>query len=383
MYKKQVPVFLVLCMCKMMIFAQQNTVPLLKLSYQKNDSGDTVVFTINKSPRLNPGSIMLVAKPLNYQRSDTFFFPVIDTLNIFALVIPPVYQFKNILLKGYFYPGIFKVFGRVDRSKDEPINALIITDNQRIYNKAISLNKLKEFSLPPLVFEKSASLVFNYATGKMKEHPDVTIKQYPTVADFTDSIFSETIILKEPVNINPAKADPIVDTGAVFNDPNGITLQTVTVKGVKKSVAEKFNEENSTGVFNDASEKIIDCLSDDDILSYPDCLSFLRTKIPGIIVNVNKFGESIVKWRGHETKAFFIDEIPVDIEQILNMSVADIAIVKSYPPPFFGGAGNGDGGAIAIYTRKGEYTRPGTTVKKWIFSIRGYSNAMHVLFSGK
>ena len=44
----------------------------------------------------------------------------------------------------------------------------------------------------------------------------------------------------------------------------------------------------------------------------------------------------IVKWRGHETKAFYIDEIRVDIEQLLGVNTADIAMLKVYPPPFFG-----------------------------------------------
>jgi hypothetical protein len=38
---------------------------------------------------------------------------------------------------------------------------------------------------------------------------------------------------------------------------------------------------------------------------------------------------------------------------VVNIAVADIAMVKVFRPPFFGSAGGGSGGAIAIYTKKG------------------------------
>ncbi len=103
-----------------------------------------------------------------------------------------------------------------------------------------------------------------------------------------------------------------------------------------------------------------------------------------MISNFNRFGESGLRWRGKEVNAFYIDEILVDLEQILNIPVTDIAIIKAYPPPFFGASGGtGDGGAIAIYTRQGEYRRENSVNNKWLFSIKGYSPAIHILFGEK
>lgn len=33
--------------------------------------------------------------------------------------------------------------------------------------------------------------------------------------------------------------------------------------------------------------------------------------------------------------------------------MSDVAYIKVFPPPFFGGMGGGSGGAIAVYTRRG------------------------------
>jgi hypothetical protein len=210
------------------------------------------------------------------------------------------------------------------------------------------------------------------------------IQQNPLVEQFTDLVFSDSI---ELIKAEVAKLLPVANIkdqeANMFADPSSKQLDNVVIKSTIKTKAEKFNDENSTGIFKDANERVIDCLDNDDVLSYPDCLSFLRTKVAGIDVRLNKFGENSIYWRGHETQQFYIDEISVDIEQLLSVSVADIAIVKAYPPPFFGSGGGGSGGAIAIYTRKGEYRRAGTFEQKWIFLIKGYALAKHVLFSGK
>jgi hypothetical protein len=50
----------------------------------------------------------------------------------------------------------------------------------------------------------------------------------------------------------------------------------------------------------------------------------------------------------------------------------DIAIVKAFPPPFFGAPGGGNGGGIAVYTKRGGENRflPGN---RTVFKIKGYT----------
>jgi hypothetical protein len=63
-------------------------------------------------------------------------------------------------------------------------------------------------------------------------------------------------------------------------------------------------------------------------------------------------GETVVKWRQSST-SFFVNEIQSDVDAIESLSMNDIAYIKVFKPPFFGGFGGSPGGAIAIYTRKG------------------------------
>ncbi len=46
----------------------------------------------------------------------------------------------------------------------------------------------------------------------------------------------------------------------------------------------------------------------------------------------------------------------VSAQDVANIPVSDIAIVKAYPPPFMGAPGSG--GGLAIYTRRGGEVNP-------------------------
>jgi hypothetical protein len=49
----------------------------------------------------------------------------------------------------------------------------------------------------------------------------------------------------------------------------------------------------------------------------------------------------------------FLDEMNADVNLLESISMADVALVKVFDPPFVGARGGGPGGAIAVYTRKG------------------------------
>ena len=313
---------------------------------------------------------------------DIFFLPVIDSVSQYCFVFPSTVH-DNLLLRAYFYPGIFKVSGMIKATgKQAAIKAIVITDNEKVFNKEISLKNENRFSLPSLVFEKQASLAFNYVDEKRwQTHPDVELTVKPAITDFKQLIFSSAIIrIDEQGNRQAEKIildKDIPDNMIKANDKYKV-LKDVEVVTSKKSNIEKFNTQYSTGIFNDGSEKVIDCLDNNSILSYPNCLNYLQTQIPGINVSTDESGDMVVKWRSQTVKAFYIDEIPVDIEQVLGVSTSDIAMLKVYAPLFFGSS-SGSGGAIALYTKHGEYSKSGTGIN-WLFSIRGYSPQINVLF---
>ncbi len=326
--------------------AQSDSLP-VNVILENSGTSDSLWFTVSVNKYTHASSLMFIASLENSEVKDTLFIPVIDSAAHYCFVFPDSIE-QNLLLQAYFYPGIFRISGMVNRQKKSTsIKAILITDNDRIFNKEIPFNTNNKFILPALVFEKDAGLVFNYIDdNKWKKHPDVSITVSPTASDFKQLVFSTEI--KRPgkksdgqSNIN--SKDSLVKAATV--EDKFKTLKSVEVVTVKKKNIEKFNEEYSSGLFNDFSEKVIDCLDNSDVLNYPDCLSFMQGKVAGLNVGYNE-GAMVLKWRGREMKAFYIDEISVDIEQITSVNPAEIAMIKVYPPPFFGSS-RGDGGAVA------------------------------------
>lgn len=364
-------------------FAQSDSLP-LKISLEKNTTGDSLWLTVTLNTYTRPSSLMFAASLENSIEKDTFFLPVIDSGSSFCFIFPAELH-KNLLLQAYFSPGIFKISGFVNDHKTQPsVKAILITDNQQLFNREIVLQDDGHFTLPSLVFENNASLAFNYINqDKKKDHPDISLITTPALTDFKQLIFSSSIKRSDIQNTEAASKPNVVNDSLEkrTNTENKYkTLDKIKVTGIKKSNIEKFDEEYSTGLFHDGNERIIDCIDNNNIQSFPDCISFLQSRVPGLSISTERMGEMAVKWRGHQMKAFYIDEMAVDIDQLVGMNTADIAMLKVYPPPFFGSV-HGDGGAIAVYTRRGEYRIAKADDKKWLFTIKGYSPPVHVLFT--
>ena len=366
--------------------AQINDIP-LSIRLTASTGNDSLWLTVTTEQHQKPSSLMVIATLINSKITDTLFLPVVDSESVFCLVVPPGIK-DDLDLHGYFFPGIFTISGHLNTRKKQPnIRVILLTANNAFYNKEIVLDEGNGFSLSPMVFEKKATLVFNYVNSeKSKGHPDIVLNTIPYASNFKQPLFSDTIKYHEPASALTA-GDSLSTIVAVKKaiSASGIykTMKEVNVKGKIKTKLEKFNEEYSTGLFNDPNERTIDCLEDESILRYGDCITFLQTRVPGLFVSRGLNATVQLQWRGVEVKAFYIDEMQVDIEQLMTLSTSDIAMIKTYSPPFWGSPTNGDGGAIAVYTRRGEYRRPDSNANNWLFTIKGYSPSMYALFGGK
>ena len=258
-------------------FAQLDTLP-VKINLYKNVTGDSLWITVSINTYTKPSSLMFTASLENSTARDTIFLPVIDSSAAYCFVFPASIQ-KNLLLQAYFTPGIFTISGVVNNQKKAlSVKAILITENEKIFNKEVDLMDGNHFILPSLVFENKASLAFNFGKpNKGKDHPDISLITRPLVSDFNELIFSSSIKrIDETKNSLPSNANGGIEPDTT-TDSKYKLLKEVKVTGIKKSRIERFNETYSSGLFKDASERVIDCLDNNNILSYPDCISFLQT----------------------------------------------------------------------------------------------------------
>jgi hypothetical protein len=128
-------------------------------------------------------------------------------------------------------------------------------------------------------------------------------------------------------------------------------LETVTVKAKQKSKQQIMDERYASGLFSGGDATTFDLTDDVSALGAYNILSYLQGRVAGLQITTGGQGSQL-QWRG-ATPSLFLNEMPVDVSQIENIPVSDIAYVKAFRPPFFGAVGGGAGGAIAIYTKKG------------------------------
>ena len=139
----------------------------------------------------------------------------------------------------------------------------------------------------------------------------------------------------------------------LLNFSQAKVLETVTVQAKTKSHLEQMDEKYTSGLFTGGDSRDFDIVNDVMANSEPDIFTYLQGRVAGLQITMPTQGTPNLQWRGG-TPQLYLDETPVDASMIQSIPVSDIAFVKVFNPPFFGGSGGGSGGAIAIYTRKGD-----------------------------
>lgn len=129
---------------------------------------------------------------------------------------------------------------------------------------------------------------------------------------------------------------------------HSVLLKEVTVTARKVPQEEKTEDRYTSGMFKSDNGYTFDLTH--KTIPYTSIFQFLQGRVPGLMIMGNPM-DPTVRWRGG-TPGFFLDEVPVSADEIGTIPVDDIALVKVYRPPFYGGFGGGDG-AIAIYTKRG------------------------------
>jgi len=122
-----------------------------------------------------------------------------------------------------------------------------------------------------------------------------------------------------------------------------------------KTRQELLNEEYCSGLFNTQNADYFD-FSDDRVntsaMGYLNVMDWLQGRVAGLQVYTTRSNLRIPFIR-NQRAGVYVNEIRVDYDYLNMLPVTDIAMIKIIKGPFIGGWG-GSGGAIAIYTIRGE-----------------------------
>lgn len=348
---------------------------------------DSIWITLQQSAFVKAGTLMVVAKAIEADVTDTLYYPAIDTLNSFLITVPENLQNNKISISTFYYPGLRQITGTLNNSKiSSSLLMFVFGKDMPNYNKVIEVKEDKHFVLPKMVFENKATVFFNFLGTKRKQKPDIAIELLPKTKDYdsvTTTVFNFAANLFTSAEYDSLKLINKLPPNAVRVEGKGKELQQIVITGTRKTKLEKYKEKFSSGLFENIMEREYNFLENDEILTYPDCINYLLTRMAGLTLSTDQStGEQALFWRKEKVKAYFIDEMEVDFNQVQMLDVTTIAYMKFLPTLLAGSMNPGNGGAVVVYTRKGEFIRQGSFQNNYIFSVKGYTPSNYVLFSG-
>jgi hypothetical protein len=129
------------------------------------------------------------------------------------------------------------------------------------------------------------------------------------------------------------------------------TLEEVIVRTNVRTREAKLDEKYASGLFQSGHSRLFNLLDDPDAIASMNALNYLQGRVAGLQISGNGTQYS-ANWRGSAT-SIFVDEMPMNATDLATIPISEIAMIKVFSPPFLGGFGNGAGGAIAIYRKKG------------------------------
>ena len=253
-----------------------------------------------------------------------------------------------------------KIFGDMTRSsmQNQQILCILQGKDSSKHNLFLNVSKDGTFKQPGVMFYDTIRVFYQltgskritdrveirFQTGLMppssKNFNSLTLSPYLWNYDIKDTTLLERnrLFYKEKERIDKKLAEH--------------ELAEVTVKTKVKKAVDILDEKYATGLYAGGDSRQFDLTNDPFAASSTSVFQYLQGRVAGLQINDNG-AEVTLSWRGSSPE-LILDEVPTQIDIVRTLSMNDIAYVKVFPPPFFGANGGGAGGAIAIYTRKGD-----------------------------
>jgi hypothetical protein len=233
------------------------------------------------------------------------------------------------------------------------------------------------FRVDSLLFFERSRLFFKDIRGKKSDLLDVKLSGDSLAGIFqftglTDKGFSGKISFDES---REKKWGYDYD---IISRSRGLILTGVTVRAKKKNAIQELEEKYASGLFSGFSERTFDLVNTKDVNIYENILEYLSYKVPGL--SITRDGpDYYIYYRqiasasalGLIPMTLYLNEIETDASFISSIPASQVAMVKVFNS-FVGSVGNGAGGVLAIYTRKGTDLYNDATITDMV-RYQGYS----------
>jgi hypothetical protein len=306
-------------------------------------------------------------------------WPMINGQASGALYLPDSLTHGKYTLLAGLQQRFFEVIGEIqDFRNSGSIQAMLLTKTGDWAQQEVPVAQDGTFTIGNWLFEDNALMAFS---GTKNNDQPLNIR----ISTQLDSSYAPLAVAGRAFYIgNPPSAvrqtlnQPVETSEAAFAD-RGNVLPAVLVRTTAKTPAQQFNEKYASSLFRSGDERMLSIMDDPSAFNAPNIFTYLQGRVAGLQITQAGFNGGVARWRGSRV-TFFLDEVRVPAQQVANMPMTDIAIVKAYPPPFFGAPGGG--GGIAIYTRRGGEANY-LPANRQVFKVRGYTPSATVLNMNK
>ncbi|PZR24759.1 MAG: hypothetical protein DI535_21025 [Citrobacter freundii] len=292
-------------------------------------------------------------------------WPVIEGQASGAIFLPDSLPRGKYTLLAGLQQRFFEVVGQIkDAGNIGSIQAMLLTKSGEWAEQQVPVLPNGSFAIRNWLFEDNALLAF-HATKNNKQSLNISISSQLDSSYQPLAVAGRAFYIgNPPAAVRPTLDRPIESPEALFAD-RGTLLPAVIVKSTAKTPAQQFDEQHVSALFQSGDERLISIMDDPTAIGSINILNYLQGRVAGLQISPT----GAASWRGSPV-IFFMDEMRVSASQIASIPMSDIAIVKAFPPPFFGAPGGG--GGIAVYTRRGGEANL-LPSNRQVFKIRGYT----------
>ncbi len=304
-------------------------------------------------------------------------WPVVDGQASGTLYLPDSLPKGRYTLLAGLQQRFFEVTGKLQNaSNTNRVQAMLLTKTGAWDEQEVPVQPDGSFAIRNWLFEDNALLAFS---GNNNQPLNIRISTQLDSSYTPLAVGGRAFYIGEPPAAERQRLNQPIEVSAALFADGGSVLPAVVVRSTTKSKAQQFDEQYATGLFQSANERLISILDDPTAQASPNLFTYLQGRVAGLQITPVGFSGGAALWRGGPV-SFFMDEMRVSAQQIANIPMTDIAIVKAYPPPFMGSFGGG--AAIAVYTRRGGEAAY-LPANRQVFKVRGYTPSATVLNMNK
>lgn len=253
--------------------------------------------------------------------------------------------------------------GRAFRNVEEKDFVTLILMEQDSSKQIIPIPMEQDgtFSKSGIMFFDTVNVFYRFKQKKLASKTDI---------DFRTNIFSaESTYLKGFNNYSFKQFDSaqlarelyfIAEQKRLEKLRSSTTLKDVVVTSRLKprTALDVADDKYTTGAFAFEAKERVDVKSDPSAYAYLDIFRYLQSRVAGLDISTTQQTSASdalynISLRG-EVPTLYLNEMQTDIAALASIPMSDVAYIKIFSTPFVLATGNGFGGAIAVYTRKGD-----------------------------